>query len=162
MADTSLVLLALPGALIGAVLLQWAHALPISLPVVVGYISCLGMAAATGMVMIVYLRDAVARAEARNQLRDESDLEQAVINGAVHRLRPKLLTEVAMIISLVPLLWSSGAGADVIRPMAAPVLGGILIADEIIDLLLPVLFFRIRRQRWLHRWQGESHDKHVP
>lgn len=72
-----------------------------------------------------------------------------MLTGAVHRLRPKLLTEATTILGLAPMLWSTGVGAEVIRPMAAPVLGGILIADEVIDLLLPVLFYHVRRRRWL-------------
>lgn len=155
-ADTLLILLTLPGALIGAILAQWWLALPISLSVVVGYISCLGMAAATGMVMIVYLRDAIEREGDLSGIASQSQLERAVIRGAVHRLRPKVLTEVAMICSLVPLFWSTGTGADVIRPMAAPVLGGILIADEVVDLLIPALFFRIRRRRWVQKHQVKS------
>jgi Cu(I)/Ag(I) efflux system membrane protein CusA/SilA len=76
-----------------------------------------------------------------------------VLSGAVHRLRPKLLTEATTILSLAPMLWSTGAGADVIRPMAAPVLGGLLIADECVDLLLPVAFYAVRRLRWRSRNQ---------
>src|SRR6185295_8102846 len=78
------------------------------------------------------------------------ELKEAVLRGAVHRLRPKLLTEATTIIGLAPMLWATGVGSEVIRPMAAPVLGGILIADELIDLLLPVMFYWVRRWRW-HR-----------
>jgi copper/silver efflux system protein len=114
----------------------------------VGYIACFGMAAATGMIMLVYLREAVEKAGGLKKM-SLQQLRQAVMNGAVHRLRPKLLTEGTMILGLAPMLWASGFGAEVICPMAAPVLGGILIADEVIDLLLPVLFYHIRRRRWL-------------
>ena len=76
-----------------------------------------------------------------------AELRQAVMDGAVHRLRPKLLTEGTTIIGLAPMLWATGVGAEVIKPMAAPVLGGILIADEVIDLLLPVMFYWVRRLR---------------
>ena len=68
-----------------------------------------------------------------------------MLDGAVHRLRPKLLTEGTTILGLAPMLWATGVGAEVIRPMAAPVLGGILVADEVIDLFLPVLFYWVRR-----------------
>ena len=71
-----------------------------------------------------------------------------MLDGAVHRLRPKLLTEAVTILGLAPLLWASGTGADVLRPMVVPVLGGILLADEVIDLFLPVLFYHVRRHRW--------------
>jgi Cu(I)/Ag(I) efflux system membrane protein CusA/SilA len=76
------------------------------------------------------------------------ELKQAVIEGAVHRLRPKLLTEGVAIIGLVPMLWATGTGAEIMRPMAAPVLGGLLISDEVIDLMIPVLFYWIRKRRW--------------
>jgi Cu(I)/Ag(I) efflux system membrane protein CusA/SilA len=70
------------------------------------------------------------------------------MDGAVHRLRPKLLTEGTTIIGLAPMLWATGTGAEIMRPMAAPVLGGLLVADEVIDLLLPVLFYHERARRW--------------
>jgi Cu(I)/Ag(I) efflux system membrane protein CusA/SilA len=147
LADAGLVLLAIPGAIAGGMFFQWLCGFNFSVAVWVGYIACFGMAAATGIIMLVYLREAVAKAgglEAMNL----AQLRQAVLNGAVHRLRPKLLTEGTTIIGLAPMLWATGPGADVIRPMAAPVLGGILVADEVIDLLLPVLFYRVRKYRW--------------
>ena len=77
------------------------------------------------------------------------DLRRIVIEGAVHRLRPKLLTEGVAIVGLVPMLWATGTGAEIMRPMAAPVLGGLLISDEVIDIMIPVMFYWIRRRRWL-------------
>jgi Cu(I)/Ag(I) efflux system membrane protein CusA/SilA len=156
LADAMILVLTMPGALVGGLVTQWLFQLPISLNVIVGYISCLGMAAATGMVMTVYLRDSIDRAGGLRAIASLKQLEETVMAGAVHRLRPKLLTEIAMIFSLLPLIWSTTAGADVIRPMAAPVLGGILIADEVVDLLIPALFFRIRRQRWLRAQAQKS------
>ena len=107
------------------------------------------MAMSTGFVMLVYLREAVSQAGGLERMTLD-DLRQAVMRGAVHRLRPKLLTEATTLIGLAPMLWATGTGAEVIKPMAAPVLGGILLADEVIDLLLPVLFYWVRRARW-HR-----------
>jgi copper/silver efflux system protein len=105
------------------------------------------MATSTGIIMLVYLREAVAKAGGLERI-DLAELRAAVLNGAVHRLRPKLLTEGTVVIGLAPMLWASGVGAEIIRPMAAPVLGGILVADEVIDLFLPVLFYWVRRWRW--------------
>jgi Cu(I)/Ag(I) efflux system membrane protein CusA/SilA len=147
-ADALLVLLAIPGAIAGGVFFQWLLGFNFSITVWIGYIACFGMAAATGIIMLVYLREAVANAGGLGLI-SLPELRQAVLDGAVHRLRPKLLTEGTTIIGLAPLLWATGPGADVIRPMAAPVLGGILVADEVIDLLLPVLFYHVRRRRWL-------------
>lgn len=147
LADATLMLLAVPGAVAGGVIFQWLFGYKFSMAVGVGYIACFGMAASTGMIMLVYLRDAVDRAGglARMTL---PQLRAAVMEGAVHRLRPKLLTEATTILGLAPMLWADGVGAEVIRPMAAPVLGGLLVADEVIDLLIPILFYHVRARRW--------------
>ncbi len=147
LADAALMMFAVPGALAGGVFTQWLFGYPFSVTVWVGYIACFGMATATGIIMLVYLREAVERAGGLENMSLEQ-LRQAVMDGAVHRLRPKLLTEGTMILGLAPLLWSHGVGAEVIKPMVVPVLGGILIADEVIDLFLPVLFYWERRRRW--------------
>jgi Cu(I)/Ag(I) efflux system membrane protein CusA/SilA len=147
LADAALVMLAVPGALAGGVFAQWLFGYSFSVTVWVGYIACFGMATATGIIMLVYLREALDRAGGLAQVTEEQ-LRHVVMEGAVQRLRPKLLTECTMVLGLAPLLWSSGVGADVIRPMIIPVLGGILIADEVIDLFLPVLFYGVRRRRW--------------
>src|SRR5262249_44767584 len=147
LADALLMLLAVPGAVAGGVLCQWLFGYPFPGTVWVGYIACFGMATATGIIMLVYLRQAVEKAGGLANLSADG-LRQAVLDGAVHRLRPKLLTEGITVLGLAPLLWATGPGADVIRPMVVPVLGGILIADEVIDLFLPVLFYRVRLWRW--------------
>jgi Cu(I)/Ag(I) efflux system membrane protein CusA/SilA len=145
--DAFLIMSAVPGALAGGVFAQWLCGYKFSVTVWVGYIACFGMATATGIIMLVYLREALARAGGIEKVTLDQ-LRQVVLDGAVKRLRPKLLTECTMVLSLAPLLWTSGVGAEVIKPMVIPVLGGILIADEVIDLLLPVLFFLERRRRW--------------
>ena len=96
--------------------------------------------------MLVSLRDAIAQAGGLAVMTAEQ-LRQAVLDGAVKRLRPKLLTEGTTILGLAPLLWATGPGSEVLRPMVLPVLGGLLIADEMIDLFLPVLFYRMRLRR---------------
>jgi Cu(I)/Ag(I) efflux system membrane protein CusA/SilA len=145
--DAVLMLLAVPGAVAGGILFQWLFGYPFSVTVWIGYIACFGMATSTGIIMLVYLREAVAKAGGLEHM-SLAQLREAVLKGAVHRLRPKLLTEAVTILGLAPLLWASGPGADVLRPMVVPVLGGILIADEVIDLFLPVLFYHVRRRRW--------------
>jgi Cu(I)/Ag(I) efflux system membrane protein CusA/SilA len=139
-------LLAVPGSIAGGVFFQWLLGFPFSVTVWTGYLACFGMATSTGIIMLVYLREAVARRGGIESLTPEG-LRLATLEGAVHRLRPKLLTEGTTILGLAPILWAEGPGAEVIRPMAAPVLGGLLIADEVIDLLLPVLFYHVRLWR---------------
>jgi Cu(I)/Ag(I) efflux system membrane protein CusA/SilA len=147
LADAALMMLAVPGSIAGGLFFQWLLGLKLSVTVWVGYIACLGMATSTGIIMLVYLREAVARAGGLERL-DLGELRAAVLRGAVHRLRPKLLTEGTVVIGLAPMLWASGVASEIIQPMAAPVLGGILVADEVIDLFLPVLFYWVRRRRW--------------
>ena len=146
--DALLMLLAVPGALAGGVLFQYLFGFNFSVAVWVGFIACFGLATETGVVMLVYLREAVAEGGGLERM-TLAELKQSIINGAVHRLRPKLLTEGTTIIGLAPMLWATGTGSEIMQPMAAPVLGGILVADEVIDLLLPVLFYGVRRRRWL-------------
>jgi Cu(I)/Ag(I) efflux system membrane protein CusA/SilA len=104
--------------------------------------------------MLVYLREAIDERGGLSRIGSIAELRQAILEGAVHRLRPKLLTEGAAIISIAPMLWATGVGAEVIRPMAAPVLGGLLIADEVIDVFLPVLYFAVQKRRWRKAHEG--------
>jgi Cu(I)/Ag(I) efflux system membrane protein CusA/SilA len=147
--DTLLVFLAVIGALAGALMFQALFGFNFSVIVSIGYIAAFGMATETGVIMLVYLRDALHRRGGLENISSLAELRQAVIEGAVHRLRPKLLTEGVAIVGLVPMLWATGTGAEIMRPMAAPVLGGLLISDEVIDLMIPVLFYWTRRRRWL-------------
>ncbi|MFO0848559.1 MAG: efflux RND transporter permease subunit [Gemmataceae bacterium] len=149
LADAALMLLAVPGALAGGVILQWLLGYPLSVAAWVGFIACFGMATSTGVIMLVYLRQAVADAGGLEKLTPER-LREVVLDGAAHRLRPKLLTEVTTLVGLAPLLLATTTGAEVLRPMVVPAIGGLLIADEVIDLFLPVLFYRVRLRR-LHQ-----------
>jgi Cu(I)/Ag(I) efflux system membrane protein CusA/SilA len=148
LADALIVMaLTVPGAVFGGMLFQYVFGFNFSVAVWVGFIACFGLATEGGLVILVYLREAIQR---RGGLQNMTlpQVREAVMDGAVHRLRPKLMTELTTLLGLAPMLWASGTGAEFMQPMAAPVLGGILVADEVIDLLLPVLFYRIRVRRW--------------
>jgi Cu(I)/Ag(I) efflux system membrane protein CusA/SilA len=160
--DTLLVLLAVVGALCGSVMFQALFNFNFSVIVSIGYVAAFGMATQTGVIMLVYLRDAIDRHGGLEKIESLAELRQAVIEGAVHRLRPKLLTEGVAIVGLVPMLWATGTGAEIMRPMAAPVLGGLLISDEVVDLMIPVLFYRIRRRRWLRMRQEKTVPDAIP
>jgi Cu(I)/Ag(I) efflux system membrane protein CusA/SilA len=159
LADAGLMMLAVPEALAGGVFFQFlfpkilhgwsAPPVPFSVAVWVGYIAAFGMATETGIIMLVYLREAIDKRGGLENIKSEEELRQAVIEGAVHRLRPKLLTEGVAIIALAPMLFSQGVGGEIISAMALPVLGGLLIADEVVDIFLPVRFYWVRRARWL-------------
>ncbi len=142
--DALLMMTSVLGALAGGAIFQWLFGFNFSVAVQVGYIACFGMAVETGVVMLVYLREAIDERGGLERIGSIAELRQAILEGAIHRLRPKLLTEGAAIISIAPMLWATGVGAEVIRPMAAPVLGGLLIADEVIDVFLPVLYFAVQ------------------
>jgi len=114
----------------------------------IGRIAAFGMATQTGGIMLVVLREAIDRAGGIENITSLEQLRHVVVNGAAHRLRPKLLTEGVAIVGLVPMLWATGTGAEIMRPMAAAVLDGLLVSDEVIDLLLPVLFYWVRKRRW--------------
>ena len=160
--DAVLMMMAVPEALVGGVLfLSWfgpyfTPPVHFSVAVQVGFIACLGMATETGIIMLVYLREAIEKRGGLEKIGSLDELRQAVIEGAVHRLRPKLLTEGVAIIALAPMLWSSGVGHEIISAMAAPVLGGLLIADEVVDMFIPVRFYWVRRYRWLKIHGGDA------
>src|SRR5207302_9186043 len=126
-----------------------APPLDFSVAVWVGYIACFGMATETGIIMLVYLREAIDKRGGLANIKSLDELRDAVIEGAVHLLRPKLLTEGVAILAIAPMLWATGVGAEIIAPMAVPVLGGLLISDEVVDIFLPVRFYWVRRARWL-------------
>src|SRR5439155_20132243 len=117
-------MLAVPGALAAGVIPQWLFDYSFSVTVWGGYPACFGMATATGIIMLVYLREAVAKAGGLGQI-TLPQLRQAVMAGAVHRLRPKLLTEGTCVLGLAPLLWATGAGVAVLSPEGVPGVGGI-------------------------------------
>ena len=165
LADAALMMLAVPEALAGGaffmflfpkIMQGWsAPPMDFSVAVWVGFIACFGMATETGIIMLVYLREAIEKRGGLENIKSLEELRQAVIEGAVHRLRPKLLTEGVAIIAIFPMVFAKGVGGEILAPMALPVLGGLLISDEVVDLFLPVRFYWVRRARWLklHRKQ---------
>jgi Cu(I)/Ag(I) efflux system membrane protein CusA/SilA len=112
----------------------------------VGYIALFGIAVETGVVMVVYLHEALEnRIKTGNPL-SEADLERATIEGAVQRLRPKLMTVTAVVLSLAPILWESGIGSDVMKPIAAPILGGMITSTIHVLILVPVFFLLMKKR----------------
>jgi Cu(I)/Ag(I) efflux system membrane protein CusA/SilA len=133
-------------AMSGGLLLQWALGYNFSVAVWVGYIALFGIAVETGVVMVVYLDEAFQRRLAQNAPMTEAGLLQAVIEGAVQRLRPKLMTVTAVILSLAPILWETGIGSDVMKPIAAPIVGGMITSTIHVLILVPVFFLLIKRR----------------
>jgi copper/silver efflux system protein len=108
-------------AMTGGLLVQWYLGYNFSVAVWVGYIALFGIAVETGVVMVVYLHEALDRRLAAGPTLQRADIEKAAIEGAVQRLRPKLMTVAAVLASLAPLLWETGVGSDVMKPIAAPI-----------------------------------------
>jgi copper/silver efflux system protein len=137
----TVILLAVPFSLVGAVWLLWLLDYHLSLAVWVGMIALAGLDAETGLVMLLYLDNSFERFKAEGRMRNADDLWQAVHDGAVKRIRPKTMTVAAAFIGLVPLLWATGTGADVMRRLAAPMLGGLFTSFLMELLIYPIIFF---------------------
>ncbi len=137
-------------AMTGGLILQWLLGYLFSVAVWVGYIDLFGIAVETGVVMVVYLHEALDRRLASGVPLRHEDIEAATIEGAVLRLRPKLMTVACVIASLGPILWESGIGSDLMKPIAAPVVGGMITSTIHVLILVPV-FFAIMKERALRR-----------
>jgi len=145
-----IVLLAVPFSLLGAFGMLYFMDYRMSLAVWVGIIALAGLDAETGMVMLLYLDNSFERFKREGRMRDLNDLWHAIHDGAVKRIRPKTMTVATAFIGLVPLMWAMGAGADTMRRLAAPMIGG-LVTSFIMELLIyPVIFYTAKRIA-LHR-----------
>jgi Cu(I)/Ag(I) efflux system membrane protein CusA/SilA len=142
-------------ALSGGLILQWLLGYNFSVAVWVGYIALFGIAVETAVIMVVYLHEALDRRLASGVPLRHEDIEAATIDGAVLRLRPKLMTVCAVLASLVPILWETGIGSDVMKPIATPIVGGMITSTINVLILVPVLFAVIKeralRRGSLHR-----------
>ena len=138
--ETGLILGLVPFSLIGAVWLLYLLGYNLSVAVWVGVIALAGLDAQNGVVMLLYLRLVHARRTAEGRMRNFSDLSEAVVEGAADRIRPKLMTVLTMIVGLAPLLWSSGTGADVMKRIAAPMIGGLVTSFGVELLVYPALY----------------------
>jgi Cu(I)/Ag(I) efflux system membrane protein CusA/SilA len=133
-------------ALTGGLLLQYLLGYNFSVAVWVGYIALFGIAVETGVVMVVYLHEALERHTQGGHALTKTELEAAVIEGAVQRLRPKLMTVTAVLASLVPILWESGIGSDVMKPIAAPIVGGMITSTIHVLILVPIFFMMMKER----------------
>ena len=138
--ETGIVMLAVPFSLVGAVWLMWLLDYNMSVAVWVGLIALAGLDAETGVVMLLYLTLAHRDAVGRGAMRDMADLQEAIVHGAARRVRPKLMTVLAAMLGLLPILWSTGAGADVMKRIAAPMVGGLVTSFALELLVYPAVF----------------------
>jgi copper/silver efflux system protein len=144
-------MLSLPFALVGGVWLMWWLGFNMSVAVAVGFIALAGVAAETGVVMLIYLEQAMAeikdqRARAGRPFA-RADLHQAIMVGAVERVRPKMMTVVAIMAGLVPILWSTGTGSEVMQRIAVPMIGGMMSSTVLTLVVIPAIYGLIKGWR---------------
>jgi len=145
-AEAAIVLLSLPFALVGGVWVMWLLDYNLSIAVAVGFIALAGVAAETGVVMLIYLDHAWKDASAGGRCPTLTELVTAIEHGAVNRVRPKLMTVLAIMLGLVPALWSHGSGASVMKRIAAPMVGGMVTSTVLTLVVIPVLYYLWRRR----------------
>ena len=149
--DVALILGALPFALVGGVWLLYLLDYDLSIAAAVGFIALAGVAAETGVVMLMYLNhawaDAKSRAQAAGRAPTMDELRSAIVEGALLRLRPKLMTVITIIVGLLPIMWGSGTGSEVMRRIAAPMVGGMVSATVLTLVILPALYLLVNGRR---------------
>ncbi len=155
--ESLIVMLSVPFALVGGIWLMWLLDYNTSVAVIVGFIALAGVAAETGVVMLIYLDHALearaAQRQAEGRALDARDLRDAIIEGAVDRVRPKMMTVVAIMAGLLPIMWSSGTGSEVMRRIAAPMVGG-MVSSTILTLVVIPAIYSLIKQRQLGRKSG--------
>jgi Cu(I)/Ag(I) efflux system membrane protein CusA/SilA len=141
MSNTLIVLLSLPFALVGGVWLIYLSGFHLSVAVYVGFIALAGLAAETGVVMLVYLDESLRRNADNGRLHTRDDLQRAVIEGAVDRVRPKLMTVATTILALLPVMLGHGTGSEVMQRIAAPMVGGMVSSTVLTLIVVPILYY---------------------
>jgi Cu(I)/Ag(I) efflux system membrane protein CusA/SilA len=144
--EATIVMLSVVYAMTGGVILQWWLGYNFSVAVWVGYIALYGVAVQTGVVMVLYLHEALDKLFARGGEITEADILDATISGSVLRLRPKLMTVSVVMAALLPILWSTGVGSDIMKPIAAPIVGGMVTSTIHVLIITPVIFFIMKRR----------------
>ena len=143
-AEATIVMLSVVYAMTGGVILQWLLGYNFSVAVWVGYIALYGVAVQTGVVMVVYLHQALDKRLRQGGTITEADIREATIAGSVLRLRPKLMTVSVVMAALVPILWSTGVGSDIMKPIAAPIIGGMVTSTIHVLIITPVIFYLMK------------------
>jgi copper/silver efflux system protein len=144
--EASLVMLSVPFALIGGVYLMWIYGFNWSVAVWVGFIALYGVAVQTGVVMVLYLHEALDRRLEPGRDVTDQDIFDATVEGALLRVRPKIMTVATTVIGLLPLLWATGTGSDVMKPIAVPLIGGMVTSTMHVLLVTPIIFLIMKRR----------------
>ncbi len=149
--ESLIVMLSVPFALVGGVWLLWLLDYQLSVAVAVGFIALAGVAAETGVIMLIYLdhalQEVMARCRVEGRELRHADVQQAIITGAVERVRPKMMTVVAIMVGLLPIMWSHGTGSEVMRRIAAPMVGGMVSSTLLTLVVIPVIYALVKERR---------------
>jgi len=146
-----MILAVVPFALLGSVWFLWWLEFDYSIAVAVGMIALAGVAAEFGVVMLLYLRQAIEEAQRDDRLNSIVDLQAAILKGAVQRVRPKAMTVSVIVIGLMPIMFGEGTGSDVMQRIAAPMIGGMISAPMVSMVLIPIVTFMLYRKRLLSK-----------
>lgn len=164
--ETLIVMLSLPFALVGGIWLMWWLSFNLSVAVAVGFIALAGVAAETGVVMLIYLDQAMAEVKAARQAQGRPftrrDLHHAIMLGAVERVRPKMMTVVAIMAGLLPILWSTGAGSEVMQRIAVPMIGGMVSSTVLTLVVIPAVYALVKGFRLPGRVPEKIHSASTP
>ena len=154
--DAFLIMATLPFALVGGFWLMYLLGYNMSIASAVGFIALGGVASEIGVVMLVYVNQAIAAREAERRLNNESDLIEGIVEGAALRVRPIAMTVAVIIAGLLPIMWGSGTGSEVMRRIASPMVGGMITAPLLSMFVIPAAYLLIQRRRWAApaRWFG--------
>ena len=142
--DSLIVMLSLPFALVGGVWLMYLLDYDFSIAVGVGFIALAGVAAETGVVMLLYLKQAYQERVSRDEFNTRKDLYEVVMHGAVERVRPKMMTVAATMAGLTPIMWGTGTGSEVMQRIAAPMVGGMVTSTVLTLVVIPVIYYMVR------------------
>jgi Cu(I)/Ag(I) efflux system membrane protein CusA/SilA len=153
-ADALLIMATLPFALVGGFWLMYLLGYNMSIASAVGFIALGGVASEIGVVMLVYVNQAIAARTTEKRLNDQSELIEGIVEGAALRIRPIAMTVAVIIAGLLPIMWGSGTGSEVMRRIAAPMVGGMITAPLLSMFVIPAAYLLIHRRRWVApgRW----------
>lgn len=164
LAETLIVMMSLPFALVGGVWLMWWLGFNTSVAVAVGFIALAGVAAETGVIMLIYLDHALSEAKARCAAEGRefsaADLRSAIMVGAVERVRPKMMTVVAIMAGLMPILWSTGAGSEIMQRIAVPMIGGMVSSSLLTLIVIPAVYALVKGWRLREDVQSTADNRH--
>lgn len=147
--ETLIVMLSVPFALVGGVWLMWLLGYNLSVAVAVGFIALAGVAAETGVIMLIYLDHAWEELKAKRRTENQAptlhDLYEAIMEGAVERVRPKMMTVVAIMAGLLPIMWGTGTGSEVMSRIAAPMVGGMISSTVLTLAVIPAIYALVKQ-----------------